>query len=168
MEKQGKPPVHNISLLVNHRPGVLIRIALVFSRRGYNIESLVVSEANNPRFAHMVITASGNAQTLEQIIKQLSKLVDVVHVAEYDHENTIQREMGLLKISATPEQRGNVLQLIHALDGNTIEIGETHCVAQISGTPHELDNALAVFQEFGILEVIRTGTVLMRMGRDST
>lgn len=163
-----KKQIHNISLLVNHRPGVLIRVALVFSRRGYNIESLVVSEASNPRFAHMIISASGNPHTLEQIIKQLYKLVDVVHVAEYDRENTIRREMGLLKISTTPEHRSNVLQLIHALDGGVIEIGETHCVAQISGTPRELDNAIAVFQDFGILEVIRTGTVLMRMGRDNT
>lgn len=167
MEKQIKL-MHNINLLVNHRPGVLIRIALVFSRRGYNIESLIVSEANNPRFAHMIITASGKAHTLEQIIKQLYKLVDVVHVAEYDKENTIHREMGLLKIATTPEQRSDVLQLIHALGGKTTEIGETYCIAEISGTPRELDNAIAVFQDFGILEVIRTGTVLMRMGRDST
>lgn len=160
--------LHNISLLVNHRPGVLIRIALVFSRRGYNIESLVVSEANNPKFAHMIVSASGKAHTLEQIIKQLSKLVDVVHVAEYDRDNTLRRELGLVKIAATQEQRSDVLQLIHALGGESLEIGEGHCIAQIDGTPRELDNAIAVFRDFGILEVIRTGTLLMRMGRKST
>lgn len=161
-------PLHNISLLVNHRPGVLIRVALVFSRRGYNIESLVVSEANNPRFAHMIIAASGDTQTLEQIIKQLSKLVDVMHVAEYDKGNTIHRELGLMKIAVTREQRSEVLQLIHALKGTAIEIGESHCIAQISGTPQELDNAITVLKDFSISEVIRTGTLLMRMGSDST
>ena len=161
-------PLHNISLLVNHRPGVLIRIALVFSRRGFNIESLVVSEANNPRFAHMIITASGSVHTLEQIIKQLAKLVDVVHVAEYDKDNTIHRELALIKIAVDHQQRGHALQLIHALGGAIAEVGESHCIAQISGTSRELDSAVAVMRDFGVLEIIRTGKLLMRMGREST
>ena len=158
--------VHNISLTVNHRPGVLIRIALVFSRRGYNIESLVVSESSNPQFAHMIIAASGKSHILQQIIKQLSKLIDVVHVAEYDKENTVHRELSLIKVALAHAQRNHALQLIHAIGGVIIEIGVAHCIAQISGTSQEIDNALEVLNEFGILKCIRTGKVVMQMGKD--
>jgi len=163
-----KNPVHNISLMVNHRPGVLIRIALVFSRRGYNIESLVVSEAKDPRFAHMIIAASGSAHTLEQIIKQLAKLVDVVHVAEYDHDSTVHRELGLVKVGVAQEQRSHVLQLLHALRANIIEIGEEHCIAELNGTSKELDSTVEALKEFSILEFIRTGKVVMKRGKSST
>jgi acetolactate synthase-1/3 small subunit len=96
---------HTISLLVANRPGVLIRISLVLARRGYNIDSLVVSPASDPSFSMMNIVASGDEKTLDQILKQLNKLIDVVHASDRTGENIIQRELALIKLSCADEQR---------------------------------------------------------------
>lgn len=159
---------HTICLTVNNRPGVLIRVALVYSRRGYNIESLVVSESKNPQFAKMSIIASGDKQSFTQIIKQLSKLIDVVHIAEYTEQNTVHREIGLYKFSLTESDRGLAFQIMHALNGEIIELGKRHCIVQISGTTKQLDNMSSALKPFGILEAIRTGKVLIRLGEEET
>ena len=99
---------HSISLLVNNKPGVLIRIALVFARRGFNIDSLVVSESNVPEFSRMTIAATGDNKTLDQIIKQLNKLVDVVHATDNTGKNIIERELALLKVFCDSEKRVDV------------------------------------------------------------
>ena len=159
---------HAITLTVSHSPGVLIRVALVFSRRGFNIESLVVSESHDPKFAKMVIVATGAQKTLTQIIRQLSKLVDVTHVAEYRKENTVQREISLVKIITNQSERGDVLQLIHALRGSVLEVGEEHIIAELSGTSRELDNATSLFRSYRIAEIIRSGKLVMRLGSEDT
>ncbi|MFW6313889.1 MAG: acetolactate synthase small subunit, partial [Spirochaetota bacterium] len=113
---------HTISLYVANKPGVLIRIALVFARRGYNIDSLVVSAAPDPDFSTMNIVASGDRKTLDQILKQLNKLVDVVHATDRTNDDVIHREMALMKIHCEPELRGEVLQLAKALDCDTVDL----------------------------------------------
>jgi acetolactate synthase-1/3 small subunit len=100
---------HTISLYVANKPGVLIRIALVFARRGYNIDSLVVSEGHDPSFSHMTISATGDRKTLDQILKQLNKLVDVVHAKDHTEDTVIEREMALVKIKCPAEKRAEVL-----------------------------------------------------------
>src|SRR5512137_2237055 len=97
-EQNGGSARHSISLYVANKPGVLIRIALVFSRRGYNIDSLVVSETQDPRFSRMNIVASGDRETLEQILKQLNKLTDVIHARDYSFSEVIEKELALVKI----------------------------------------------------------------------
>ena len=159
---------HALSLTVNHRPGVLIRIALVFSRRGFNIESLVVSEATDPRFAKMVIVATGEQHVLIQIIRQLAKLVDVIHVAEHDKSNTIQRELALFKIIINHSERSDLLQLIHALHGTILEVGERHVIIELSGSSVHLDNATKLLRQYGIFEIIRSGKLVMRLGPQDT
>ena len=102
---------HIISILVSNKPGVLVRISALFSRRAYNIESLVVSPALDGQFSRMTITAEGHCNTLEQIIKQLNKLIDVIHASEHDPQNTVIRELALIKVKVTDKSRAEVLQV---------------------------------------------------------
>src|SRR5882757_3548814 len=97
-----KLPLHTISVLVANKPGVLVRIALVFARRGYNIDSLVVSPTVNPKFSRMTITAKGDLETLDQIIKNVNKLIDVIHCGEHDLTHSVEKELALLKIKGSP------------------------------------------------------------------
>ena len=111
---------HSISLLVANRPGVLVRIALVFSRRGYNIDSLVVSPTLDPNFSRMNIIAHGNPEILMQIIKQLEKLVDVVQAKDHTGTDAVEKELALIKVRCTPDQRTEILQLCDHFHANTV------------------------------------------------
>jgi acetolactate synthase-1/3 small subunit len=159
---------HTISLYVNNAPGVLIRIALVFARRGYNIDSLVVSESVDPQFSHMNIAASGDEKTLQQILDQLNKIVDVVHARDNTGLDVIERELALLKVGCTTENRSEILQLAHAFECRTVDLGETAIVFEVMGKTEKLDSVNKVFGRYGILEMVRTGKVLMARGTDST
>ncbi len=159
---------HTISLLVANRPGVLIRISLVFARRGYNIDSLVVSAASDPDYSMMNIVASGDEKTLDQILKQLNKLIDVVHASDRTGENIIQRELALIKLSCADDERSELLQLAHALKCDTIDLDETSLTIQITGSSEKLDSAINVFKGYTVLELVRTGKVLMTRGSELT
>ncbi|ADN02654.1 acetolactate synthase small subunit [Spirochaeta thermophila] len=160
---------HAISLYVANKPGVLIRIALVFARRGYNIDSLVVSEsATNPDFSVMNIVATGERKGLEQVIKQLNKLVDVVHASDRTGEDIIQRELALIKVNCPAEVRTDILQAGEALGCEILNLTEDRIILQAVGDPERIDTVLRVFQPYGILESMRTGKVLMAKGSEFT
>ncbi|NNL84842.1 MAG: acetolactate synthase small subunit, partial [Myxococcales bacterium] len=107
---ENKTATHTLSVFVNNKPGVLVRVALVFSRRGYNIESLVVSPAARGEFSRMTIVCTGDRETLEQIIKQLSKLIDVVHAVDHTGDDAVETEIALIKIESDLSDRTQVLQ----------------------------------------------------------
>lgn len=155
---------HTLSLYVANKPGVLIRIALVFSRRGYNIESLVVSPSTDPEFSTMNIVASGDERVLQQILKQLNKLIDVVHASDRTGEDIIQRELTLIKLHCEQDQRSEVLQLAHALKCDTVDVSENSITFEATGTSERLDGINKVFEPYGVQEVMRTGKVLMARG----
>lgn len=159
---------HTISLLVSNRPGVLIRIALVFARRGYNLDSLVVSPTNHADFSMMNIVASGDERTLDQILKQLNKLIDVVHATDRTGEDIVQRELALIKLSCSAEDRSELLQLAHALKCETVDLDDSTLTLQITGTSERLDSAMSVFESYSIIELVRTGKVLMARGAQAT
>lgn len=159
---------HTLSLYVSNKPGVLIRIALVFSRRGYNIDSLVVSEASDPNFSTMNIVVTGDEKGLDQVLKQVNKLVDVVHASDRTGEDIIQRELALLKLNVEPGARTDVLQLAHALGCDIVEVSEHAIVLQLTGDSDRLDSAYKVFEKYGVQEMIRTGKVLMARGEEIT
>ena len=159
---------HSISLLVSNKPGVLIRIALVFARRGYNIDSLVVSEGNEPDFSRMTISATGDDKTLDQIIRQLNKLVDVVHARDNTEMNIIERELALLKVNCEPETRVEAFQLVEAFKGSIIDISDSTVAFEVSGTSDKIDAVKKTFEPYGLLEVVRTGKTLIARGREST
>lgn len=159
---------HAISLYVANKPGVLIRIALVFARRGYNIDSLVVSKAHDPSFSRMNIEASGNTKTLSQILRQLNKLVDVVHAKDNDFENVVTRELALLKVICPPERRAEVLQVAQAFEGETVDVTQETITLQVSGDTNKLDSVHAVFDAYGVLEMVRSGKIIISRGKEPT
>ncbi len=159
---------HTISLYVANKPGVLNRIALVFGRRGYNIDSLVVSESTDAAYSYMNIVASGDPETLIQIIKQLNKLVDVVSAKDYSDEDVIQKELALFKVNCPPHQRTEVLQIAQTfkavpedLTGNTITL-------MVTGKSEKIDALREMLSPYGILELVRTGKVLISRGDHRT
>ena len=159
---------HTISLLVSNKPGVLIRIALVFARRGYNIDSLVVSESPDPAFSTMNISATGDSKTLEQILKQLNKLVDVIHARDRTDEDIIQRELALIKVRCAPEVRTDVLQIARAFDCKILDLSEKTVILQVAGKTEKIDAVNKIFEPYGIIETMRTGKVLMARGEEYT
>ncbi len=155
---------HTISLFVSNKPGVLIRVALVFARRGYNIDSLVVSASNDPHFSRMNITARGDQKVLDQIIKQLNKLVDVVSAHDRTNEDIIQKELALFKLACSGHARLEVFQLADAMKCTIIDVMPDSVIIEIEGNSERIDSACEVFKEFDIVELMRTGKVLMARG----
>jgi len=159
---------HAIGLYVANKSGVLNRIALVFSRRGYNIDSLVTSPARNEDFSHMNIIASGEKETLDQILKQLNKLVDVVHARDYADLDIVEKELALIKVKCVAENRTDIMQIGHAFRGEVVDISDTTITFQVTGPSRKIDGLVKMFEVYGIIEVIRTGKVLMAIGTELT
>ncbi|HAR67470.1 MAG TPA: acetolactate synthase small subunit [Lentisphaeria bacterium] len=161
-------PQHTISLLVNNKPGVLIRIALVFSRRGYNVDSLVVSPAKEERFSRMTITASGDEQILEQIIKQLNKVVDVLHATDHTTHSVVERELALVKVSCPISTRTELLQLAEHFKAESVDLCEETITLQCTGDAGKMDAFITLLQRYDVLETVRTGKILMARGTAET
>ncbi len=159
---------HTISLLVNNRPGVLIRIALVFSRRGFNLESVVVSPSHHPERSRMTLVASGDPATLDQIIKQLNKLVDVIHARDHTGDIIVERELALIKVSCSSEQRTEILQIADHFKCSSVDLTEETMTFQVTGSSEKLDAVHRAFDKFGIVESIRSGKLIMVRGSEAT
>ena len=160
--------LHTISLFVHNRPGVLVRVALVFSRRGYNIESLVVSPSASGGFSRMTITCSGPADVLHQIILQLDKLVDVIHAHDHTDDDAVTRELALFKVACTVEQRAEILQIAEVFRSKTIDITEETITVEATGTSEKMDALEKMLANFDLREMVRTGKVVMARGTQIT
>lgn len=161
-------PTHTLSILVNNQPGVLMRICQVFSRRGFNIDSLVVSEGRNANFSRMTIGISGDPQGLGQIIMQVSKLIDVIHCFEHTSDNSVTKEMILIKIKCSPTERSMALQIAEHFNGKTVDLTPTSMIVMINGDSPKIDAAVNMFSQFTIIETVRTGKVVMARGEQPT
>lgn len=161
-------PMHTLSILVNNQPGVLMRICQVFSRRGFNIDSLVVSHGRNANFSRMTIGISGDPEGLEQIIRQVSKLIDVIHCFEHTSENSVTKEMILIKVLCSPEERARALQICEHFNGKTVDLTPTSMIVMINGDSPKIDAAVTMFSQFNIIETVRTGKVVMARGEQPT
>ena len=155
---------HTLSLYVNNKPGVLVRVALVFARRGYNIESLVVSPAAQGDFSRMTIACSGGREPLQQIIKQLAKLVDVVHAVDHTEDAAYETEIALVKLKATLEERTQILQIAEHYSAKVVDYGPLSLILRAYGSSEKLDAFIALLRPFGLLELVRSGKVLMARG----
>jgi acetolactate synthase I/III small subunit len=153
---------------VNNQPGVLGRICAVFSRRGFNIESLVVSQTRDPRFSRMTIGISGQPEGLHQIIMQVNKLIDVIHCTEHTDRDAVVKEMALIKILTGPEQRTEILQIIEHYSGKTVDLQEDSLICMIDGNTDKVDAAVRMLSKFEIIETVRTGKVVMARGQRDT
>lgn len=159
---------HTISILVANKPGVLVRIAQVFARRGYNIDSLVVSPAKEGTYSRITTTAQGDPETLEQIIKQASKLVDVLHATDHTGENVIEKELALIKVNAPDKTRTPILQLCDHFKAETVDFSSESIVVQVTGSTEKLDALVEMLEPYGIIELVRTGKILMARGKEQT
>ena len=160
--------IHTISMLVANKPGVLVRVSLMFARRGYNIDALVVSPAVNPRYSRMTITAKGDLKTLDQIIKQASKLIDVIHVEEHSDVDAIHRECALLKLKATSANKSLIAKLAKKFHARIINENENAIIIEQTGTTEELDAFEARLKKCGIIEMVRSGKLVMAKGKEAT
>ena len=161
-------PIHTLSVYVTNKPGVLARIAQTFSRRGYNIESLVVSPAMDGHFSRMTIGVSGEADGLDQIIRQVSKLIDVLHCTDNTMDDAVIKEMGLIKISVAAEERGEALQIAEHFGCKTVDLTDTSMILQAVGDPAKIDALVEMIEKFKIIELVRTGKVLLARGSETT
>lgn len=162
-------PLHTISLLVRNKPGVLVRIALVFARRGYNIESLIVSgDVANSQMSRMTITCSGDLDTLEQIIKQLTKLIDVVHAFDHTGQPVIESEVALVKLACPVTQRTEILQIGDQFGAKVVDYGGESMILRVYGASDKLDACLALLRPYKIAELVRSGKILMARGLSTT
>ncbi len=159
---------HNLSIYVANRPGALARIAQTFSRRGFNIESLVVSPGKTAELSRMTITVKGEEAGLEQVIQQCSKLVDVVACREHDDAEVVSRELALVKIRVEAPRRAEVLQIAEYFRAKTVDMAEQAMVLEITGMPDKIDAMIGMLRKFDIEELIRTGKVIVARGDRET
>lgn len=159
---------HTLSVYVANKPGVLARIAQVFARRGYNIDSLVVSPSMDGRYSRMTVTAKGSADGLDQIIRQVSKLVDVMRCTDHSLDEAVVREMALIKIAVEPAARAEALQICEHFGGKTVDLTEKSMIVQLTGASDKLDACVDLLGKFQVIELVRTGKVLMARGQKET
>jgi len=159
---------HTISCRVRNRPGVLARVAGLFSRRGYNIESLAVSTSHRPGESRMTIVVEDTQEVLSQIIQQLYKLIDVIQVIDHTGDKVVERELAMMKIQADPEKRPQVLQLAEVFRARIVDVGEDTVVLEVTGAPEKIEALERVMDPLGITEMVRTGKVIMARGDQPT
>lgn len=159
---------HTISMLVANKPGVLTRIAMAFARRGFNIDSLVVSPAANEKFSCMTITAQGDPETLEQIIHQTNKLVDVIHAWEHNDAEAVHSELALFKIRKKKDSAKVIPALIKPFQARMIDDSEDSVIIEQVGSTEDLDKLEKILKKYGVVEMVRTGKVVMVKGHHAT
>lgn len=157
---------HTISVLVENKFGVLARVAGLFSGRGYNITSLTVNETQDPNISNMTIVTRGDEAVLEQIEKQLNKLVNVIRVDDLTNSRFLERELVLLKIAVTTaEDRAHIAQLVEIFEGKIVTVTKSSLGVEISGRSDKVDNFIDMVRDFGILEMARSGRVAISRGK---
>jgi len=149
---------------VDNKPGVLSRVSGLFSRRGYNIESLAVSITENPQLSRMTLVVNGDEQEVEQITKQLHKLIEVSKVQDYINIPIIARELALIKVNASIENRTALLQLVEVFRGRVIDMSEKTFVIELTGGNDKIDAFEKLLEPYGIRELVRTGRIAMARG----
>ncbi len=155
---------HVISLTVENEFGVLARVAGLFSGRGFNIESLCVAEALDPAVSTMTIVTRGDDQIIEQVIKQLNKLISVIKVIDLIEKEFVEREMVLIKVSATADTREEILRVVDIFRGKVIDVGSKTYTLEVTGDEKKINAILALLKPLGIKELVRTGRVAMVRG----
>lgn len=160
--------IHTLSVYVANNPGVLARIAQCFSRRGFNIESLVVSPAMDGKFSRMTIGTRGSIEGLEQIIKQVSKLIDVLRCVDHTGENAVIKELAMVKVAVTYVERAEVLQIAEHFGCKNMDMTETSMILMFMGNTEKIDTGIRMLAKFKIIELVRTGKIVMSRGDSVT
>ncbi len=156
-----QPAHHILSVLVQNRPGVLARVAGLFARRGYNIFSLAVAPTEDPNQSRITIVVDVESAPLEQVVKQLFKLVDVVKISELDPRRSVERELLMATVRVPAEERGQVVELVNIFEGKILAVGFEAITVSLEGSPDKLDDFEELLRGYGIVELQRTGRVAL-------
>ncbi len=155
---------HTIAVIVENKPAVLTRIAGLFSRRSFNIDSLSVGATDNPDYSRMTLTVHGDDVVLEQVIKQLSKLINVIRVSELEPKESVERELAIIKVSADKDTRGEIMQIVNIFRAKIIDVSARSMIIEATGDESKIDAIVQLLRQFGIKEMARTGRVSMVRG----
>lgn len=155
---------HTISILVKNEFGVLSRVSGLFSARGFNIESLTVAPTLDPKFSRMTIITEGNEQIIEQILKQLRKLIDVIKVSDLTGKQFVERELTLIKVTAEEKTRAEVLRIVDIFRSKVVDVTPKTFTVEVTGTQDKIDAMIGLLKPMGIREIVRTGKVAIPRG----
>jgi acetolactate synthase-1/3 small subunit len=155
---------HTLIALVEDKPGVLNRVASLFRRRGFNIESIAVGHTETKNISRMTIVVDGAASSVEQVRKQLDKLIDVVKVTDITEDRLVARELALLKVKANPANRSEIIQIVDIFRANIVDVSADSVVVEVSGDEDKLESLLRLLKGFGVKEIARTGRIAMTRG----
>jgi acetolactate synthase I/III small subunit len=160
----GESRRHVLAVIVNNRPGVLNRVASLVRARNFNIESLAVGHTERPDISRMTITLRGDEFAVEQMAKQLYRIIDVLKVQDLHESNVVEHELALVKVRATNHKRAELLKIVELYKGRVLDIGPDTVVIEHAGTEQEIDSLIALLGGFGIRELVRTGTIALQRG----
>ncbi len=160
----GSPRTHTLSVLVEDKPGVLARVAALFSRRGFNIESLAVGATEQKNMSRMTIVVSAEETPLEQITKQLNKLINVIKIIEQDDDNSVSRELALIKVRADAGTRSQVVEAANLFRANIIDVSAESLTVEATGNRGKIEALLRLLEPFGIREIAQSGMVSLSRG----
>lgn len=155
---------HTIAVIVENKSGVLTRIAGLFSRRSFNIDSLSVGATDNPDYSRMTITVHGDEDVLEQVVKQLSKLINVIRISELIPSESVERELAIIKVTADKESRGEIMQIVDIFRASIIDVSARSMIIEVTGDEEKIDAIVQMLRQYGIKEMARTGKVSMVRG----
>jgi len=157
---------HTLAVLVNNKPGVLTRIAGLFSRRGFNIHSLAVGPTSDPSVSRITIVVKGDMSVVEQVEKQLSKLIDVLKISEIEKEESVERELLLIKVKSNSNTRSEIIQLVDIFRGQIVDVGPHSMIIELTGDQKKVEAIIELMQQFGIQELVRTGQIALNRGEE--
>ncbi|MDW7674860.1 MAG: acetolactate synthase small subunit [Bacillota bacterium] len=155
---------HILAVLVENHAGVLTRVAGLFARRGYNIDSLAVGPTENPEISRMTIVVEGDAEVIEQVTKQLNKLIDVIKISDVTEEEYVGRELVLIKVTAEPQVRAEIMQIVDIFRARIVDIGRNTLIIEATGDEDKVNAIEQSLRPFGIKELVRTGKIAMVRG----
>jgi acetolactate synthase I/III small subunit len=155
---------HTLSVLVENKPGVLARTAGLFSRRGYNIESLTVGVTEKENVSRMTIVVAGDDTVVEQVTKQLNKLIEVIKVSDLTKESYVDRELVLIKVTADSSNRGEIMQLVDVFRARIVDVAAKSLIIEVTGDAGKITALIDTLKQFGIKEIVRTGTLALGRG----
>ena len=155
---------HTLSVLVEDKPGVLARVASLFSRRGYNIQSLAVGATEHKDLSRMTIVVDVEESPLEQITKQLNKLINVIKIVEQDEDNAVARELALIKVRTDATTRSQVIEAVNLFRAKVVDVSTESLTVEATGTPEKLEALLRVLEPYGIRELVQSGVVSLSRG----
>ena len=155
---------HVISVLVENKVGVLARITCLISGRGFNIDSLAVGETENPGLSCITIVVKGDDAILEQVRKQISKVINVIKVTDFTNEEFVERDLMLIKVNVPAGKRGEIIEIVDIFRGKIVDVGQKDLVIEIAGTEDKLDAMLGLLRPYGIKELVQTGSIAIARG----